>query len=338
MEIMTFDLTKLLAPMGEVFLVCRSGTFIEKKAKDYHVTSPVLGIDFRGNFSLKFIREFKKIVEDHKIKNVVFLGASELKSIYFACKNKNINVVNFHGTTKTHSKKDFLHKIIYKIVNTHVSVSDHIQKNVKEIIPFSSHTKIRTIYTPKEVGYKLKPKPKGPYNCLLVGRVTYGKGHADALEACEYATQQGLDVNLKFVGNIQDQEIYNSLQKKLSHSNMKGKCTFEGHHSNVAPFYEAAHFLLFPSLGEGLPGVLLEAFQYGVMPLTYDNTVFPEFLKMGFNFSQVPNKSVPDLQKALVEAIKNYPHSESAILENYNLANKLFSLNRIQEDYISILN
>jgi L-malate glycosyltransferase len=172
---------------------------------------------------------------------------------------------------------------------------------------------------------------------LLVGRVAYGKGHSDAIDACEFALQQGLDVTLQFVGNIENQKLFTELTKKLDMSAMKDKCYFLGHHNDVSPFYESAHILLFPSLGEGLPGVLLEAFQYGVFPITYNNTVFPEFLKLGFKFPQVSNKSVPELQKALVNAIQSYSNLQQDISNNYTLAKEIFSFERIRKEYISIL-
>jgi glycosyltransferase involved in cell wall biosynthesis len=336
MELMSFDLTKLLAPLGEVHLVCRAESFIHNEAVNYGIKS-VIGIPFKGNFSFKLIREFNKILEDKKIKNVIFLGASELRSLYFSCRNKDVNFINFHGTTKTHSKKDFLHKMIYKIVSTHVTVSDHIQANVKKILPLFNHTQVKTIYTPKEIGQPPSPKPAGRYNCLLVGRIVYGKGHFDAIDACEFALKAGLDVELTFAGNAENKEIYNSLNNKLATSTMKDRCHFVGHQKDLSSLYQKAHFLLFPSLGEGLPAVLLEAFQYGVLPITYNNTVFPEFLRLGFQFPQAQNKSVDELSTLFVDAIKKYPNLKPQIEKNYELSKNLFSTKRIQQEYLSIM-
>ncbi len=337
MELMSFELSNLLAPLGDVALVCRAESFIHKKYANYQVSCPVIGIPFRGNFSFKLIKELKKIISDRKIKNVIFLGASELKSLYFACQNRDINFVNFHGTTKTHSKKDILHRILYRIVNTHVTVSDHIQKNVRKIIPVYNHTNIKTIYTPKEGAGQPVEKPQGPFQCLLTGRVAGGKGHMDAIEACEYAFQMGVDLELNFLGNIEDQTLYQALLKRLSVSPIKDRCHFLGHQSQVASYYQKAHFLIFPSSGEGLPAVLLEAFQYGVLPVTYDNTVFPEFLKMGFQFPQVTDQSVEDLKLIFLNALMNYKDWKNSIEENYRLSFKLFSKQKIREDYASIL-
>lgn len=336
MELTAFELTKLLEPVAEVSLVCRTNTYIHKQSSDHGVAS-IKTIDFKGSFSLKFIREFRAILEETKSKNIIFLGASELKSLYFACRNRDVNFVNVHGTTKTHSKKDFFHRLIYKVVDTHVTVSDHIQRNVKQIIPFSNHTKIKTIYLPKEIKKDLVQKPTGAFNCLLAGRIAGGKGHLDAIKACEHALDKGFDVNLTFAGNYEDNAVLVELKNYLSNSPMKSRCNFTGHLSDLSETYMRSHILLFPSWGEGLGAVILESFQYGVLPVTYDNTVFPEFLRLGFQFPQAQDRNIKSLSDTFVSALTKYPNSNGSIRHNFNLAKKIFSEDNVRSQYETIL-
>lgn len=97
---------------------------------------------------------------------------------------------------------------------------------------------------------------------LNVGRMDYQKNHFKLLSIFkEYANN--LNVVLLLVGN-NDTPIGNALKKKVNEMGLNDKVIFCGITSNIRIFYCAADVMLFPSLYEGLPGVLLEALSFGL--------------------------------------------------------------------------
>ncbi|MCC6138250.1 MAG: glycosyltransferase family 4 protein [Bdellovibrionaceae bacterium] len=340
MELNSIEMAKLLTQNGKVYMACRSKSFIESQQdslKKHNVE--LLSIPFKGNLSWTCITQLRRFIKTHSIKNILFFGASELKSIVLGARGLNVNILNFHGTTKTHNKNNFLHRWIYKSVNHHIAVSEHIKRNVLKIIPGTTNANTHVIYLP----YKHSPQPvkslTRPIEIINVARITPGKGHEAAVYVMEQLIDQKYDVKLTFVGSTEDQKLYGNLSYKIrSRAELAQRIIFAGFTQRVSDFLKKSHVMLFPSQGEGLPNVIIEAFFHKVLPVSYDNTVFPEFVKMGFYFPLAKDNNASSLLQCTKEILdlsdENYiKHTE----RNFELAESLFSTSVILKKYRELL-
>ncbi len=339
MELNSLGLARLLHRQHEVTVVCREGSHIETFRKSLLKEGiELVSIPFEGNFSLRCILDLRKVLKKKKIKNLIFFGASELKSIVVAKIGLGVRILNFHGTNKTHSKKDPLHALIYKGVQMHIAVSEHLKNNVLKIIPGSNEDNVKVVYLPCDHTNTATKTLSAPLQVVHVGRIAKGKGHEDCLEVIETLskTQQ---IRATFVGGIEDEDISEKLQHKMyKHPELSQVVHFAGFQTNVQIYLTPAHFLLFPSRGEGLPNTLIEAFLAKVLPITYDNTVFPEFLKLGFEFPQVPDGNLEALKVMCQATFSMDPELFSQKVENnYKLAEKYFSGDSVLKSYNELL-
>lgn len=98
-------------------------------------------------------------------------------------------------------------------------------------------------------------------------------------------------------------------------------------------------FFLFPSYGEGLGNVILEALKYGLICITYNNTVFNEFTNnLEFRyFYTAENKNIDSLAKAIELAIIDSDKIKDNSNPHYLNYNKYFSESVFIEKWKSIL-
>ncbi|MDD2367950.1 MAG: hypothetical protein PHQ90_01530 [Sulfuricurvum sp.] len=186
MEIDSIKLAKKLSAHVPITLIAKTNCFIANSKDDYagYNNIELETISFRSSMSLSIVLGVRRIVQDKGIKNIIFFGASELKSLYFSFLGLDINLIVRHGTTKSRPKKDWFHRLIYSNVNTHISICKHLQKNVEHIIPFGKQTKSVMIYPSLELS-KIEKAPHDTLTLIHVGRIAKGKGQADAIQACE---------------------------------------------------------------------------------------------------------------------------------------------------------
>lgn len=108
MELDAIKLAQKLSNHAQIILIAKQDYFIEKQAYSLENSKIKLEtIKFCSSFSFAIIFKMRKILNQHNIKNVIFFGASEMKSLYFAFLGFDINLIIRHGTTKSTPKKDF---------------------------------------------------------------------------------------------------------------------------------------------------------------------------------------------------------------------------------------
>lgn len=276
MELDAVKQTKLFRKQGiDAILICRTDTFLESVAREQSV--PFVSIAFKRKLSLSLIRGLRTVIKDEGIETLIFFGASEIKSIFFAALGNNCRVIVRHGTTKSSSKKDPIHRLFYSCVSDFVGISEHLSKNALRILP-SRLENTHTIYNALELDYFTVNK-QAPKTFLHVGRVDVGKGVFDAIQALGKAKIPQEYKKLTFVGHIENEETKENLIRLTKTCHVE--VCFEGFRSSVSSYYQQNSFFLFPSYGEGLGNVILEALSNGMSCITYDNTVFPELNSLG---------------------------------------------------------
>ena len=334
MELDTIKLAKNLHPYIDVLVIAKENSFISQQIQTQH-TIKLETVSFLTTLNMSLILQLRKIINDYNIKNIIFFGASELKSLYFSLFRIDVNLIIRHGTTKSKPKKDIFHKLIYSNVNYHISISEHILKNVEYIIPFGKNTKEKLIYS----SFKTTSAPQhitDKISLLHVGRIVEGKGQIDAIKACEILISNNIPFEFNIVGSI-DSNYQKTFLEFYNNCPYKNSIHLVGFTNNVSNYLKKANIFLFPSYGEGLGNAFLEALSSNLICISYNNTIFPELAKLGLNFFMAKNKNINDLKKQLLYAVKHINIKKKKIKENRSIIKKVFSIDREVQQYLDIL-
>ncbi|MBO1519881.1 glycosyltransferase family 4 protein [Oceanisphaera pacifica] len=300
-------------------LVCKQNSSISYNANQSNISYQ--DVSFKTKFSFSLISQLRKIIIKNNIKNIIFFGTSEIKSIYFSLIGlTNVKLIVRYGTTRSSSKKNLLHRWFYSRVNYHLCISEHLLKNVEEIIPISHRSNLGVIYTSTHFISPLLKKPLKKAIAIHVGRVADGKGQLDALQAIN-----NKDISLKLVGATDDEDYLLKLKNEIKDKELESQVEFIGYHSQPQSLFYDVSIFLFPSHGEGLSNALVEALGNGLICITYDNTVFPEFKKLGFHIHLVRDRDIHHLQETIDMVIKNLNQEIELSHRNILLARTIFS-------------
>lgn len=339
MELASIKIAKLLNTKVKTFLVCKKDSYIlsQKKTVSNEFNIDFYEVEFSSNFSFKLIKQIRSFLIKENIKNIIFLGASEMKSLYFATLGLDINFIVRQGTTKSTPKKDIFHKLFYSNVNYFIGNSEYIKKNILKILPIPKKAEVKTIYASlalekssicKESSNKIK--------ILHTGRITRGKGQLDAIKACEILYKNNIDFELNFLGTIYDEKYFEEIEIYLKDSKIKENINFKGF-CDVKPFLENSNIFLFPTLGEGMSNSVIEALSHGLITIVYNNTSLPELENLGFNIHLVENKNINILKETLLNSIKDIKNENRLFLKNNEKALEVFSSIKEQENYLKLL-
>lgn len=342
MELDTIKLADLLEADCRVVLFCKRDSVIhgiyDKGGKGY-ICEPVR-FSSRA-FSPSMLMAVRRAVRKYDIKNVIFFGASELKTLYFSFTGFDLNVIVRHGTTKSTPKRGYIHRLVYSCVNFHVALSRHLLNNVKTIVPAGGKVDFRII-TPSFVQPAVckHMETEGMDRVLHivhVGRVAKGKGQIEAVLACNELAKNDIEFRLDLLGGYQDQKYLDRLKAAIRESGLQDHVVLRGHVDNVGDYMDAADIFLFPSYGEGMPNALIEALHHGHVCLCFSNTVFPEFGEMGFYIVLARDRDQVELAEKLLGIAQNIVDERRKSEKNTDLALEYFNRDREKRDWLSIL-
>lgn len=333
MELDAISFSKKLQPFMKTLLIIKRNSFMEDKLKNENIDYET--IEFFKSFSLSIILNARKIIKLYGIKNVIFFGASELKSLYFSFLRLDINLIIRHSTTKSRPKKDWFHRLIYSNVNYNVSTSKHLLKNVRTIIPFGKITKEKLIYSSFEFKEPFVTQHK-QVTLLHTGRIADAKGQIDAIQACSILVENNIDFKFYLVGGIDESyksyfmDFYNNLE-------YKDKIELVGFTNNVTEYLHKSDIFIFPSYGEGISISFREALANNMICISYNNTSFPELKELGLKFHLCENKNIDELRNILISTIKNIDEEKKSIEGNYNTIQNIFSEKHEVNNYFELL-
>lgn len=340
MEMDAIKLARLLSPQIEIVLIAKSDHYIANYYQRHMQSNKITleTIAFSSAFSLSIIFKARNILKKHHIRNVIFFGASEMRSLYFAFLGRELNVLVRHGTTKTRPKKDWLHRLIYSCVDFHIAICQHLADNVKYIIPMAADTQLKVIYPSLRQAPQIEQATKNSeiVNLLHVGRVADGKGQKEAVEACDVLAANNISFELTLVGEI-DASYEESFKRFVESKSYAPSVNIIGYTDNVAHFYKQAQIFIFPSKGEGLSNAFIEALSYGLCCISFNNTSFPELRELGLSFYMARDQDIGDLQSKLLAAVQDFKLKKFPLLEQSKLTTKIFSANREKHEYLELL-
>lgn len=340
MELAAVKLARTLNEKVDLTFIVQEKKFIHEQCRtnpDYRAI-PVETIRFSTTLlSPSIIFGVRKIIREKGIRNVIFVGASELKSLYFAFWGLGINLIVRHGTIKKHPKKDWFHRLVYSDVAWHVAISKYMTGNVEAIVPFGKRSRITVIVPslPKPVSI-LERTPSPTLRLLHAGRVTSGKGIDKAIEACAVLAEHGIDFTLDNYGP-EDPKYTPALNALLARIGYRDRIRINGFTNAIYDEYRRHDLFLFPTPDEGYGNVMMEAIAHGIIVLAFDNTAISNFGEMGFHIHLVEDGSLDALKERLLYIATHLDEEKRLAEANMAKAADVFSREREAAQYLELL-
>jgi glycosyltransferase involved in cell wall biosynthesis len=339
MELAALKLARVLSSDVEVEFIAKKDGFLASRPEHFENFPIKLHlVDFRMNFSIKLILRLRRIFIESKIKNIIFLGASEMKSLHFAAYGLGINFIIRQGSKKTTPKKDVIHKLLYSNVNHFVGNCEYIKQNILDILPVPESAKVHRIYSSLKLEENVVYKEfDGVIDLIHVGRVHPGKGQFETIRACEVLHQKGFAFSLKFLGDIQDKNYHAMMKKYLQTTEYTDSVEFVGYTSKVKQYLQKSDIFIFPSLGEGMSNAIIESLGFGLIPIIYNDTSSPEFKDLGFHLHLTKENSIESLQETLLKVAQNINDEKLQARQNHERALSVFAPQREKDEYMELL-
>lgn len=183
----------------------------------------------------------------------------------------NLTYINRKKTVALLRKAD-------KVIAISDAVSQHFRNEyrIKNII-----TVYNGIYAENTLPVKQRAENEH-MNLVLVGRIVKTKGQLEALKAVKKLHDQGyVQLSLLLVGDVGDQDYYNSLRRYIESADMEAFVTIKSHQKNLVPVWEKADAALVCSTREGFGRVTAEFMLNGVPVIGADTGGTPELLRDG---------------------------------------------------------
>jgi len=214
----------------------------------------------------------------------------------------------------THSKK-FRHRLayrlIYKLVNCVVAVSDETRKtiindrnlDVKKAI--TVHYGVDFNKFNASNGRSTKANHKLNHNNKIIGvvaRLTDQKGHIYLIKAAPEIIKKFPTVKFVFVG---DGPLRDSLKAEIEKLGLSCYFEFLGFRNEVNELLNSFDIFVLPSLFEGLPNVLLEAMACAKPIVATSVAGVPEVVVDGFTGFLVPPQNPEGLAKRISDLLAN---------------------------------
>ncbi|MDR2876866.1 MAG: glycosyltransferase family 4 protein [Chromatiales bacterium] len=341
MELDAAKLARLLSAELEIVLIIKRGGYLDiqhaQPNQDHHYL--VETVDFKSMFSLALISQLHRIFISQQIRNVIFFGASELKSLYFALLGLDVNLIVRHGTTKRTPKKDWFHRRVYAPVKAHIVISNHLEKNIRSILHIPAPTEVALIYPSFAYSTPEYQPPANPVRLIHVGRICAGKGQDVALRVCQKLKTHNIDFELTFLGDINAEPAeFSRLQSLVVELGLQNQVRFAGHVQDVHSHLLQSDVFLFPSAGEGFGNVIAEALFSGLVPIVFDNTSIPEIRQnLGFYLHAIEDGNEDAMAETLMNVCKEIVQEKRRAYANVKLAASVFAEERERGQYLALL-
>lgn len=142
--------------------------------------------------------------------------------------------------------------------------------------------KLDLLYNIVEIAPSGKPLPfpdDGIFRLLMLGQISRGKGHSDAIRAVALLKERGIDTRLCIVGSAWNKPYKSELDALIAHLGVEGQVEILPPVDNPAELFGHYHLFLMCSVCEAFGRVTVEALKCGVPVVASDTGGSPEILE-----------------------------------------------------------
>jgi glycosyltransferase involved in cell wall biosynthesis len=266
----------------ELYLV--EGTTLFQHATEQEL--PVISIARNKKyFDFKHARQVAKQFEKDRIDVVHFRDNRDLDFLgwmkFFS--SRKIKLIYHQAMQLGFSKKDFLHTLRFKRIDTWVSTLNYMHKQVLthtrfpaemlHVIPLGTAIEADSILSKEEARAALN-LPMEKFIVGVVGRLDEKKGQLEVIEAISSVKESNKNLHVVFIGDKTKNEADEYVQKlngKIAKEQLHEIVSFLPHQSNMQKLYGAFDLVIVPSWEETFGTVTIEAMASGV-PVIGSNT------------------------------------------------------------------
>lgn len=211
------------------------------------------------------------------------------------------------------------------------AVSKIEMNNLRKYFP-----KKRIIHIPNGVDIDEAPagKDNKVINFLFLARLHFKKGLLPMVEAWTKSSLNNSDKYNLFIAGPDQGE----LERIQPFINQSGNIKYLGsvYGAEKKALFERCHFYLLPSYSEGFPTSVLEAMQYGLIPVISSGTNFPEVHENGLAFKAEPDTAM------LIEVFNKiyqepYTNLSSNARKCFEYVHAHYSLKNIAEQQLELV-
>jgi len=352
MELDAIRMSRRVAQYASVKLIGMSGSPIEVMALDdsnQGYSYSFIGCNLnrflaRGLVDPRIVRVIRAEVKTENPDLLIFFGTSEVKSIGLSLIGLNVKLALRVGTTINRPKTSWFQRLAYSRVDAFLAISEHIKSNILDSFPIALSRPIKVCFPVIELGSRQKnieAHVKPSLSVVYHSRFVRGKGQLDALIAFRAVTMSNINLKLILIGAFEDEAYVNEINSYIEKYSLGEQVQVLPNSDDVISVVESSQIFLGPSYGEGFSNSFAEALSLGLICITYDNTVFPYFKDLGFEFFLSPTGDVIQLEEALSQAITAHTDCSINTAKNIALAEQLFSSksekNVLQATYQSLM-
>ena len=235
-------------------------------------------------------------------------------------------VFTVHGTSINSNLKGIIPKIIEAILLTKIPYTYEITVS-RDILEIPNVNK-NISYIPNAVDFKefekIRGQKKNKLQILFVGRLHPQKNVLKLIEAFNKVKKEKIYPKLVIAGNgPQKNEIMDKLKKLNLQKDVKILGEIKG--TDLINLYKSSTLFILPSLYEGQPLSLLEAFASKLPPIVSAVGDNPYLVKNGVNGFIIRNpNNVDDIKSAIINALNSKKLDKMADY-NYNFVKNNFS-------------
>ena len=344
MELDAFRLALRLRERYRPLFVCRRNSFVFDVASTAGLDVCVVGgSEWFANkaISIALILNLRSRLIKNQISDLIFFGTSEARSIALAILGTKVRFYLRHGTTVGRAKHGgWWREFGYRRVDCYLACSMHIARNIEEFFPRSPTAEVRLLYPvldPIEAGHREGYSREKIVRIFYHSRFVHGKGHLDAVFACDQLMRGGINFTYEMIGDLVDKELVRLLNESIHNYKLEDHCRVLPFDANVRQKLGSADVFLAPSYGEGFSNSLAEALGLGLVCLVYKNSVHPEFRRLGFYLKLIDHGNRDELASQLMVVCRDIEAERQRAKRNIELARKLFSSERELVDLINIV-
>jgi glycosyltransferase involved in cell wall biosynthesis len=294
---------------------------------------------------LKAWRNLAQIIKEEK-PDIIQANAGDtlkyavLSKLFFKWKQpivfRNASTISLY--IKTASAR-MLNGFFFKYASRIISVSRTSATDFAQLFP---QYKERIVTVP--IGIEETEFKSGEENILKqaskpvlvhVGGFSYEKNHVRLIEIFEGILKQQPNASLHFVGSG---PLQGQIEELVKQKGLASKVHFYGFRNDAMQFIKNANVLLLPSIIEGLPGVILEAFYCKTPVVAYDVGGISEVVINNKTGYLVPKGNEDVFMKSVMAALEETAANQQLVQNAWNLVMNDYLNTRITGKFLEVYN
>lgn len=250
---------------------------------------PLLANKNRRLWDWNAFKRLSKIIEDGQYDLVQANAADTLKyavmsKLFFGWKAKIVfRNASLMGRLMHSPFQKLYNRFLLSRCDRIVSVSENCRQDLIYFYPPAKKTSVTIpigAYIVDHSEIPAHPRPKAGPVFLHVGSFVWEKNHEFIIAIFQkYLHRYGMG----YLWLVGDGKLKEHIEIKITQSGLQNNVVFWGARQDVASFLKSADVLVFPSVVEGVPGVILESLASGTPVLASNAGGIPEILEHDVN-------------------------------------------------------